>query len=402
MRNIYLFTKDYPPTRGGLEAWTHALASRLAMAGNRVIVCFCSHRESLRYCQILDLDGINVMQVVRRNDIWKAPLSYLEGSLRYSRELARFDFLDAKRALISDLRQSEYDGVIISNFLSGVAFLAGLVAEALNLAHVPCVVGTDFSRGFYNSSERFVIHEVASSAATIVAMNCDQRSALSKRFPTCPIEVIHSSISTDILTYKWAHQQQKTIELFFDGGYSSKKGTQVVIWACEILLSEGLPIRLTICGATNAFEEDYWREERLRLSGGGAEIVFLDWVDRGATWQQIIRSSIYCAPTIGEGCSLARLAALCTGIPIVTSGNAEMADLARSLKHVHLVQPGDEEAFLSALRVMCLNLLGSHVITDEDALVAIRKYVTDSDRELRQWLAVLDSAKVVHGTRPVV
>lgn len=203
------------------------------------------------------------------------------------------------------------------------------------------------------------------------------------------MRTIHTAVEEQARQYRWKRARASSVALFSDGGYSHKKGTQVLLWAFARLREESLPVTLTICGSTMPQQEPYWSELRSGYAARlGSGVKFLDHVALPLVWDLMSASDIYCSATLGEGCSAARAAALCMGMPIVTTRCGEMLDVAEGAAHVRLSPPGDAVAYLAELRRACQDLLEGRISVDPAHVEAWRAHFTAS-RELEDWQALL-------------
>lgn len=391
---LHFTTHSFSLTLGGLEVWTFRLAKMLSENEFKVIVYVLDEVTDYDHQQG-ELGGVEIKLIFKDRMIWEEPL---ENSTwpepRLILERYRLNFLLLRCSISKEIETYQYaKHILISNFLLGVGFVSSTVAEDLNIPHIACVVGTDFSRGFRNSRERSVIEMVVEKAAGIVTKSGEQAEALKKKFHHQNIKTIHTSLDPRVFEYSWNGFKNRNISLFSDGGYSHKKGTQVLIWAYEQLMAEGFPLTLEICGSTLEGQESYWNDLRkhslIKIKSG---ITFLDHLSLPEVWQRMQHSSVYCAPTLGEGCSHARAAALCMGMPIVTTACGEIRDIVTNEDHVRVVRVGDAEAFLSALRKLCKDLLSSNNSIGNVNVQPWRRHFSP-ERELEEWLSFLQKLR---------
>ena len=263
------------------------------------------------------------------------------------------------------------------------------MAEDLGIPHIACVVGTDFSRGFFGPSERYAFESAVVRTNCVVAFNREQARRIRLMAPDCRVEVIHPGIEQMSPFPPPSRPAPPLVSLFSDSGYSYKKGTQILLWAFSILVREGAPIELTICGGTSKKQEKYWQNLRSSFSEEfGGRVEFHDFLSLSEVGCYLSKASVYCSPTLGEGCSNARVAALCAGLPMVTTACGEMNDVASNVNHVYLVPPGDPDAYLSALRLACRDCLQGKLLVERAHVEEWRNYFT-FQREVSQWEALL-------------
>ena len=164
-----------------------------------------------------------------------------------------------------------------------------------------------------------------------------------------------------------------------------------MLWAFSVLHAEGLPVRLTICGATMDKQESYWEALRSEYTRSiGTAITFYDFIPRSEVVEQLAAADMFCSCTLGEGCSHSRTTALCAGLPVVTTACGEMPELLGSASHIRLAAPGDPEGYLSTLRTACIDFLENRLRPDEESVKRWREHFT-MERELSQWESLIAS-----------
>ncbi|HYM10672.1 MAG TPA: glycosyltransferase family 4 protein, partial [Bryobacterales bacterium] len=388
---LHLVTYLFPPAQGGLEMRMLRLVRSLSQNGVKVIVHICAPPEEYDYGGATEVEGIEIRLTAGNRAIWEEPLagSGWPKSL-VAAERRRLDFLSLRSAIAREMtRFPDSKHVITSNFITTIGFLAATAAEDLGLPHIACVVGTDYSRGFRNPAERAVMGMVAAQATCVVTTNGEQERAIRRSFGARNVITIHSAVDAQALPYRWKRAKAGSVALFSDGGYSHKKGTQVLLWSFGKLREESLPVTLTICGNSHAGQQPYWRDLRSDYSARlGTHVKFFDHVALPLVWDLMSASDVYCSATLGEGCSAARVAALCMGMPIVTTRCGEMPDVAEGAGHVRLAAPGDATAYLAELRRASMDLLEGRLSVDSPRVEAWRAHFAPS-RELGDWQALL-------------
>jgi len=321
---VHIVTSRFPPHTGGLEQWTYDLATALCGFRLRPVVYVCGEPVPVRGRRTRAFEVVDVATLCAP---WEAPLraSGLEPRL-FVQERSRLSFACLKTAI--EKRVGAGPDVILSNFVTTVGFTAHLVTEALGLPHVPVLAGTDFNRGFRNKVDRQAILEVCRSARVVVGKNIEQVREIRRRLADTPFEVIETSVEPP--ARRWGKPAGEGISIFSDGGFSSKKGTGVLLDAFVALRAAGVDARLTVCGSDQTGQEDYWTERRRLVEKEASPAVcFPGYLDRAQIIEQLCTSDIYASATLGEGSSAARAVALCVGVPMVTTRCGELADGSR-------------------------------------------------------------------------
>jgi glycosyltransferase involved in cell wall biosynthesis len=382
---LHLITERYPPQRGGLETSVARIAASLRESGMRVTVY-------VRSSGFADGDG-DTFALASRRGPWEEPL---HRSMRdpgvADRERLRLDFLVVReRVHAAMLQHPERRHVIVSFGLLEEGFIGQQIAAELGIPHVVSLRGSDFSVGFRSTTGFPSASWVASDASAVVCTNREQEHALRTIVGLQHATVIHGAVPAEVTSATWNREPREHVALIADGGFAYKKGTQVLLHAFLALLAEGLPVRLTVAGDVERDAPTYW-QTLLSSCRKTAKDAFRveNYVSGDELLARLLASDIYCSPTLGEGCSLARAAALAVGIPIVTTSCGEMPDVASGASHVALVPVADERAYRTALRDAVIAVQERHMIVDERR-VATWKAHFSVERERQDWLALLDT-----------
>ena len=391
---IHIVTDALPPTKGGLEIWTDEFADYLVDIGHNVIAYRCGDVPNSEF-EISTKYEICNLATLRAE--WDRPLLQSNRSTeRKNFEIWRLNFLILRGEMRK--RLVEYPNVphlIFSNFAVTVGYLASLVSQDLSLPHLAMFVGTDFSRGFRNSYERGLIREVCLNAYQVVCKSEEQGQALKVTFAPKKLTVIPTSV--DLLDFEHENKSNKSIiRLFSDCGLNYHKGTQVLIQSVLSLISEGLPIHLTICGAEGVSETEYWDDyvNKVKIESAGS-IEFLGYITRNEIKKLLLDSSIYCSATLGEGSSAARIRAICCGIPVVTTRCGEFVnEIENDVSHVFLSDPADSEAFKQCIREAIMKIINGKLNIDWNSVRNWQNKFSRSN-ELLAWSALLNELNII-------
>ena len=384
---IHIITEHFPPVSGGLEQWTERLAASLADAQVDVTVYVCGEQNTYHRSQPDRLNQYTVELLSYQRSPWEGCLvGRNQNPDRMSLERQRVAFLCLRNA-IARRRAEATRNILISNFAIGVGYLAHLISREVELPHISILAGTDFSRGFRNARERAVLREVCEGAHVVVAKSNEQASAIAREFRPRRLVVIPTSIPLPPLTTRLRKAEPV---IFSDTGFSFKKGTSVLLDAYEELRRDGLPVRLVLCGATESGCEAYWEARQQATAALAPSMVeFPGFIDQRDVLKHLALADVYCSPTLGEGSSAGRAAAICSGIPIVTTRCGEVDAEIESASHISLVPTGDARGFKSALKAMCRTIMDSGAPVDHVVVRNARERFSEQ-REWANWLDVLD------------
>ncbi|PRC94349.1 glycosyltransferase family 4 protein [Solimicrobium silvestre] len=387
--SIHIVTGQFPPTAGGLELWTQELAANLAPRLASVTIYVTGDQREIA----APTANYEIVSIGRDRSVWERSIEKASWSeARKENERARLNFLLLRNAISDRVeRKKESHHIIVSNFAMTVGQLAMLVADDLALPHVTTIVGTDFSRGFRNLRERISLREVCQSARLIVCKSTEQSNRLSSLTRT-PIITIPTSVNVEELLHS-PEKKTEVIRLIADSGLSYHKGSDVLINAFLTLLEANLPVTLKIYGKIEEHQKDYW-ESRLKdvQTRAGQAFSFMNYVSRDEIYTELLHSSIYCSATLGEGSSAARIQALCSGIPIVTTRCGEFAgDVTEVADHIRLARIADSEDYTRQLNSMALDMLAGHVSINHDFVWMWRKRFAPA-REWASWVNAFEMA----------
>jgi len=385
---LHFVTHLFPPAHGGLEAWLLRLARLLQSDDVRPIVHIRATPAEFDYAGATEIENVPVRIVGTSRAEWEEPLLGGTNSERLASERWRLDFLALRNTVEREVAAAPAGRhVLVSTSLLPEGFIAQRVADSLALQHVACALGSDFSRFFHDPLTHTAVAAVVLGATSVVTINGEQERAF-RRIGATRIRTIHLSVP-DPGGARWQRGTRTGASLFSDGGYSHKKGTQVLLRAFGALRDEGLPLRLTICGDMQAGQESYWRAVRADYRARYGDAVTLeDYVEPRLLRNVVQDHDVYCLATLGEGCSLARMARLCAGMPMVTTRCGEIPDVASGVSHVRTAAPADAAGFLDALRRACVDLLDGSITIDSGVVERWQTHFSPV-REREDWLALL-------------
>lgn len=390
MTVLHIVTDKYPPTSGGLEKRTKQLAHRFAQAGFVVYVYVLSEYHDYKYYNE-EHSHINFRLPYYENKI-------IGESLRKSKhsdyilnsEDFRLKYLCLKNEIQKVVHSRKCKHIIISNFLTRAGYVSYNVAEEIGIHHIPSIVGTDFSRGFRNPIERTAIERVLEHASAVVTLNNEFATRVRQFIKKDNVFVIHNSISDQYFGEVVSYQNERSLVISSDCGFSHKKGSGVLLNAFRKLKEEGFHIKLKICGGIADEQLEYWTsligEYKENFEG---DFSYIGYVDNKEAAKFIDSSDVYCSATLGEGCSNSRLLALCLGKVVVTTQCGEILDVASDVSHIRYSMPGDVEGFYQLLRQTLIDILEDKIVIDVKSIRYWREYFNPL-RETSQWLSVLD------------
>lgn len=389
MRVLHFYTALFVPTHGGLERSVLRIAHALSDADTKVVVYVRLGDHD--YSTDSTIDGVEVVSLAALRHIWAEPLvSSGLPDRRIAAEEARLNSLLLRAEIERRMRTPDSRHALVSFFLSHEGFTAQAVAASLGIPHIATVRGTDFGRGFYAPSEFPVVTSVAAAADLVIATNRTQAAELQRVVPGCRTETIHNSVAENLLTCRWQGNHAATVvRLVSDGGYSHRKGTQVLLNAFAMLRAEGFPVTLAIVGDAERKQHAYWSALRESyLARFGTLLMLGDYIDAAEMPAFLLGGDIYCLASLAEGCSQGRCGALAIGMPMVSTRCGELPDLAESVSHVRLAAPADQEGFTGTLRQACRDTLTGGIPIDTRR-VDEWKQLFAPERERAAWIAAV-------------
>lgn len=383
---IHLVSHVSPDAPGGLEAWTRRFAQRRVREGHHVVI-YVSGDES---CSVDVSSMFEVVPLAPLRAVWEEPIDTPVWSERFIKERARLEFLLLRNEIRRRMQeQSSQTHLVVSNYGITAGFLAATVCRDIGLPHVAMFVGTDFSRGFRSIRDWPAVEYVCRTATAIVVKNAEQEEAIRREFAPPLVARIPTSIEMPRAVTRRTYDGGD-VALMSDCGFSYKKGTGVLLDSFEALLAEGLPVYLTLYGDVVSDQRKYWTLRRdACLDRLAPRVTFPGYVSRETIHAAFAAADIFCSATLGEGSSSGRIAAMCGGLPVVTTRCGEMTADADDVPHVFLVEPADAKGFHSRLRTMVERILDGTLNVDSQAVALWRARYSEG-RETADWKALLE------------
>lgn len=387
-------TDECYPSPGGMQASVPRIARILSCNPNVATeICVLSPSTSSR-----DSSWQSDLTVHWLSDDWySAAQPLLDPSTRKPliganrEEISRLTFLVLRNHIQRRLDQRPSDKhLILSFYLTNVGFAAQQVSLVLGMPHIAAIRGSDYSRGFFDPETIAVVEYVLRSSNHIVATNNQQKTCIERFFGIQgKVSVIYNSQSH--IPRPWSRSGEAHIQLFSDSGYSHKKGTHILLEAFKTLKADGLPVRLTVVGRTKTSEREFWENNRKQFEClYPDDVAFFDYRPTAEIETFLYNADIFCSATLGEGCSQARMRALLTGMPVVTTMCGEILDLAQSLPTCYAAPCGDLNGYATALRKACAEVISNR--TNSTAAVRSHmKKVFSEERECMLWKQVIEN-----------
>jgi glycosyltransferase involved in cell wall biosynthesis len=387
---VHIVTKHFPPTHGGLEAWTRTLAKILAEKGHKPVI-YLREPANAATVRLAEEVGASLEPLAPTTDFLAAPLlGGNAGELIVKKERFRFDALTIRRRVCAWMRQRKGKHVLLSNFALFEGFLANSVAAEVGLPHVAVLAGSDFSRGIRNPQDLVTLERVVLGARLVVTKSEEQERFLREVIGVTRVRTIETSVE-DAVTAQRTFKFAGDVPIFSDCGFTHKKGTQVLLRAFQQLRAQGYPVSLTICGDLDTAQDSFWRPllESTRTEHCN-HFQYLGYLSQGEVIRNLQRCAIYASATVGEGCSKARATALCVGAPMVTTRCGEWR-IDKDFDGVFLAEVGDLEGFEAQLRLACEQTIQGKM-REPDAASYQERF--SRARECSAWLSVFASLDV--------
>lgn len=95
---------------------------------------------------------------------------------------------------------------------------------------------------------------------------------------------------------------------------------------------------------------------------------------------------------------MSRIRALTIGIPMVTTANGGLPEVASGCRHVRLCRIGDWEALAAGLEGAVQEILAGTLQPDRDCIERWRRHFS-VEREREEWISAIDAALAANGER---
>jgi glycosyltransferase involved in cell wall biosynthesis len=391
---LHLVAKRVLPYPGGLQESIMRISGSLALAGYRVVVYALDQPPGYRF---VDSTYPGLMTVLHLDGQERLLEPYCgEGySGLLGKEKGRVAALLLRNAVD---RQVENDPdsqhLIVSFYASGTGFLAQMTATALRLPHLASVRGTDFELDVFGTKPHSRLRVTVEGASQVVTTNREQADSLSAIFKVRqPVRTIHNALPEAASRPLWQASSADTVRLISDCGFSGRKATHILLSAVAALVERNLPVSLTVLGGIFWLEpRDYWTEcQRSYQSRYSGKFSFPGQVSHEELDRYLRSSHIYCSASLAEGSSMSRIRALTLGIPMVTTANGGLPEVASGCRHVRLCRAGDGEALTSALEAAVSDMLAGTLRPDRACIERWQRHFC-VERERDEWMAAIEAA----------
>lgn len=167
-------------------------------------------------------------------------------------------------------------------------------------------------------------------------------------FPRARRMVVPNGIPLPAVGPAPTHTHGDRVRVTFLGLIGARKGVFDLLEACEILIAQGLPIRLAVGGNG---EVDRLQREIAPL---GASVRYLGWITGDAKERLLRETDIFVLPSYGEGLPMSVLEAMSYAVPVITSNVGGLPELIRDGESGFLVEPGRVDQLVVKLgRLVC-------------------------------------------------
>lgn len=284
--------------------------------------------------------------------------------------------LTATIRLARGLRRGRPDVVLVNTITIPVWLLAA------RLARTPVVCHVHEAEEDQHRVLRTGLAAPLLLARRVIANSAAARRALTTTVPRLGsrIDVIHNGVAGPSDPAAARHEAGAPWRLAMVGRLSPRKGTDVALDALGLLSSQGLDVRLALCGTP--FEGYEWYERELRERAGRADLEgrvdFLGYVD--PTWPVLAASDVVVVPSRAEPFGNTAVEAMLARRPLVASRVQGLAEVVSHERTGLLVEPDDPVALADAVA----RLLGDDGLRAELAeaglLEARSRFTTDRYR----------------------
>lgn len=348
-QSIAIFSAQFLPHMGGVEVFTHELASRLAQRGCSVVVVAseepgCSSHENV------DVGGSSY-EVVRLPSV-----GLLHGRFPVPRLCAE------RRKAIQELESRSFDGVLVNtrfypHSVTGVRFAnrKGIPVAILDHGSDYVSFGSPLVDPIVRLYERGITSRLKRSANAFYGISQESCRWLS-RLGVEPSGIIPNAI--DASAFRDASSGRsfrkelaiKGDELLvaYAGRLVPEKGVREIAAAAEILRDRGIPVRFVLAG------EGPLGEELQQAHGGAISMVGrLDAPDVAALLNE---TDVFVFPSRSEGFGSALLEAAVSGAALISTPVGIAGTLIPDREYGVILNEADEISIADAVGALAGNL----------------------------------------------
>jgi glycosyltransferase involved in cell wall biosynthesis len=265
------------------------------------------------------------------------------------------------RALLQMTAEAMRGSVLLVhvNLASGGSTVRKAIAVTIaRLLHLPMLIhlhSGDYIEFFRDmrDSRKGVVRWMFASARHTVVLGRHWRQFVVEDIgvaPDCTHVIFNGAPPPDISAIARRPIPDGPVQLLFLGSLLPEKGIGDILNALAAPELNALDWRLVLAG--NGAVERY-RQEAEAL-GIVDRVSFPGWVDTAAVQDYLRRSEVLLLPSYMEGLSMAVVEGLAHGLAVITSPLGAMRDILIDRQSAVLVEPGDRDGLMSALRdVIC-------------------------------------------------
>ena len=282
--------------------------------------------------------------------------------------LLQFAYFFEATVLAQHLEDEEVDA-IHNHFIGGSATVSMLASE---------LTGIPYSFTLHGPADlfepkRWALREKTKRARFVSTISFFARSQL--MFLSDPsdwhkIRIIHCGIDPAAYTPKQQEGKQKQLRLMFVGRLAPVKGIDILLEAMKALISEHPTIGLKIVGDG---------PERTRLEQVAAPLAdhveFVGYKSQAEVAQMMSETDIFVLPSFAEGVPVVLMEAMASGVPVVATAVAGVAELVEDGKHGRIVRPGDPAPLIEAIS----DLAGDDALRAQMGAAGRAKVIDDFD-----------------------
>ncbi|HWR04507.1 MAG TPA: glycosyltransferase family 4 protein [Humidesulfovibrio sp.] len=186
------------------------------------------------------------------------------------------------------------------------------------------------------------------TADMVLCLSHSWAASVQELFPGARRMVVPNGIPLPALGPASARAHDAPVRVTFLGLIGARKGVFDLLEACEILIKQGLPIRLAIGGNG---EVDRLLSE---IAPFKASMRHLGWITGDAKERLLRETDIFVLPSYGEGLPMSVLEAMSYAVPVITTTVGGLPELIRDGESGFLVEPGRVDQLVDRLgRLTC-------------------------------------------------
>ena len=385
---VCILTIEYPPEPGGVGQSVWRISRLLNQTGVEVHIAVFQARKLEKNTNYIESSPIDRKHIFDK--------SYEDGIHVYRANATVKTETNPAPQFLSDIflaikelhREHTFD-LFHAFYLNETGFLATLLANEFSLPVINSVRGSDMHKNIFNSRHLSRILWILqhSSWVTFVSREleiCAQALAPSIKERTSTFWNSAAAVDFTKLSKLDVLPHTDGILIGAVGRFCDKKGTDVLIEACE-KLAKDVKLNLLLVGDFIDKEKKFW-QDYIRKSKINDRITLTGMLPREQALRYYPLMDIFVIPSIRDGCPNTLIEAAMSGKTIIGSDVDAIGEIIEHEVNGLKVKPGDSDEICEAMRLLTGNVELKHRLASNARRTYVEKL--SPEVECNNWVNI--------------